>query len=106
MATTTAKHHIAVPQSTDDPNIPDDMTTMAQSIEGLLVGQYTSVSDRSTRCPSPHFGELGWLNDTKVLTVYNGTTWVQIYPPANSMTNGPTVPANTVGIDGDVFFKV
>ena len=107
MPTTSANQGIRVLLTSDDPNIPDDVNTIAAALELRVVGTYTSVSDRSSRVPSPIQGMVSILKDSNTLQIYSGSTWLTVYPPpVPSITSGTSVPSNGTGANGDVFFKV
>lgn len=106
MATTTANQGIRVPQSTDDPDVVDDLNKAVLDIEKKLVMSFANVSDRTTRVPSPVEGMLGWMRDTDTFVKFDGTAWANLVPVVPSFTSGTVVPSNTSGSDGDVFFKV
>lgn len=107
MPANTANQALRLPISTDDPDVVDDLTQLVAQIEPRLVMKFTSVSDRTTRVPSPTAGMLAIMNDTSTVVFYNGSTWVTIYPAVfPSITAGSSVPSNSSGANGDIFFKV
>lgn len=106
MATTTANQGIRVPESTDDPDVVDDMTKAVLDIEKKLVMVFSSVADRSARVPSPVEGMLCFLRDLNRFDVYDGAAWVAAVPTVPTFTSGTAVPSNSSGADGDVFWKV
>ncbi len=107
MATTTNNQSLRVPQSTDDPNIVEDMTNLALDIEKKLVMVFNSVTDRSARLPSPQEGMLSYLKDNNTYEYYDGAAWTEMVSSgAPTFTSGTAVPSNAVGADGDVFWKI
>lgn len=107
MATTTPIASIPVPTSDDDPDIPDDMTKMANAIERKLVNTYASISDRDSRLAAPESGMLAFMKDTSKLLAYFNGEWNQIYPLAGpQITSGTSAPNNATGTNGDVYFQV
>lgn len=106
MPTTTPGQDFPVPVSTDDPNIPDDMLTLATAIEKRVVGVYTSSTDRSTRVPTPQEGQFAYMADTNTFAYFNGSSWVGFPTPVPAITSGTAAPNNADGADGDVYFKV
>ncbi len=107
MATTTTLQGIRVPETTDDPNIVDDLTKAVNDLELKLVGTYASVADRASRITSPIEGQVALMKDTNKIVWYDGSSWLQIYPPeVPSITSGSAVPSNATGANGDVFFKI
>jgi hypothetical protein len=106
MATTTPNQGLPVPQSTDDPNIVEDLTNLALAIEKKLVMAFTNASDRSSRVPSPAEGMFAFMKDTNEFHVFDGSEWTPAIPAMPVFSSGTTVPPNTSGDDGDVFFQV
>lgn len=105
MPTTTSMQGLPLPVPTDDPNVPDDMSTLALAIEKKLVGVYASVSDRNSKVTTPVKGQVAFLQDTTKFTYWNSSAWVDMVPSQVSITSGSTVPANSVGNNGDLFLK-
>lgn len=105
MSATTANQAMPYPTSTDDPDVPSDMQALALALEKKLVMVFTDSTDRSTKVPSPTAGMFSVLTATNVMAMYNGSTWVQVYPPVITITRGTVVPSNSSGVDGDVFLK-
>lgn len=100
----------ALPYSlgTDNPKTIDDtMKSLAQAIEKKLCMSFLSASDRDTKVGTPVDGMVCYLQDTDVLQLRRAGAWVQIYPLTfPTITSGTTVPANSSGADGDIFFAV
>ena len=105
MSATTANQQLPYPTSTDDPDVPSDMQALAIALEKKLVMVFTNTGDRSTRVPSPQAGMFSVITSTNKMEMYNGSTWVQVYPPVITITRGTVVPSNSSGVDGDVFLK-
>lgn len=106
MPTTTPGQGFPVPVNSDDPNIPEDMTVLALAIEKRVVGVYNSAADRASRVAAPQEGQVAFLKDTNEFTFYDGATWQPMFPKQVTITSGTTVPSNSSGSNGDVFFKV
>lgn len=106
MATTTPLQSLPVPELTDDPDVVGDMTALAVAIEKRLMGVYASATDRNTKVSSPQNGQFAFLVDTGKMYVYRSSAWNEFPAPQVSITAGSSVPSNSVGNDGDVFFKV
>lgn len=106
MATTTTNQAIRIPQSTDDPNIVEDIGFVVSDIEKKLVMVFLTVSDRSTRVPAPVEGMFSFLKDTNTFSYYDGSAWQDVIPDLPTFSSGTTVPNNASGANGDVFFKV
>lgn len=106
MATTTANQAIRVPQSTDDPDVVDDLNKAILDVEKKLVMVFNSASDRSTRVTTPTEGMLSYQKDTDLYYTYNGAAWVALLPAVPTFTYGTAVPSNASGANGDVFWKI
>lgn len=109
MPATTALQALSYPLGTDNPATLDEtIRALAEGVERKVVQVYTSATDRDTKVGTPANGMLVYLTGTNVLQLRVGSSWVQIYPPPAQPTisSGTTVPANTSGADGDLFFQV
>lgn len=111
------------PTDADDPDIPGDLEALANAIERRVVGVYANAADRDSKIPSPQTGQFAYLIGTNELTVYQGATWV-IYPeqeedvlnPDTGQTetvpvypkiySGTGVPQNSLGNNGDIYFRI
>lgn len=106
MATTTANQGIRIPQSTDDPDVVDDLTKAVSDLEKRVVMVFNNSSDRSARVATPTEGMLSYLKDTDLFYKHDGSAWVALLPVIPTFTSGTAVPSNASGVDGDIFFKV
>lgn len=109
MPGTTPMQGLSYSVGTDNPKTIDDtMKLLAEGTEKKLVQVYTSTADRDAKCTAPTNGMLIYITGTNVLQLRVGSTWTQIYPPAAQPTisTGSTVPANSSGANGDLFFQV
>ena len=106
MPTTTPAQAFPVPVATDDPDIPGDLMALATAIERRIVGVYATAADRNAKVSAPQEGQVAFQKDTNAFTFYDGAAWQPMFPTQVTITSGTTVPANTSGKDGDVFFKV
>jgi hypothetical protein len=108
MPTTTANQQIPLPVDTDDPNIPDDLNTLATFLEHQIVGIYTTTSDRDTRANSTaKEGQVAFVKADNSFWVWNGSTWDKMYISYSyvpAITSGTAAPSG--GNNGDVYFKV
>ncbi len=105
MATTSPGQSFPVPTSSDDPDIPADLMTLATAIEKRVVGVYNNSTDRAARVTAPQEGQVAYMKDSDTFVFYNGTTWTAMFPAQVSITNGTVVPNNSTGNNGDIFFK-
>ena len=105
MPTTTPGQSFPVPVLGDDPNVPDDMTNLALAIERRVFGVYNTVTDRNTRVPAPQEGQVAYIKDTNAFVYFNDVAWVEMFQQPPTFYNGTTVPSNTQGVNGDVYFR-
>jgi len=105
MPATTPAQLFPYPVTTDDPDVPDDMMKLAKAVEKRVMGVYTTEADRDTKTAASGVeeGMFAFCKGTDKIYWYNGTTWVQWTTP--SITSGTTVPADSSGVNGDIFFK-
>lgn len=103
----TTNQQLAYPVGSDRPDIAGDLLQIVTMIEKKLVQVFTSTADRDARQTAPTAGMLCAITGTGVIQFHNGTSWVQIYPTTGpAHTRGTSVPANSSGADGDVFFLI
>jgi hypothetical protein len=94
------------PLPADDPDVPDDMKNLAQLVDKRVVGVYTDASDRDTKTgPVVEEGMVAYLKNDDKLYVRTATAWALYPTPPPTITSGTTVPANTSGANGDIFYK-
>jgi hypothetical protein len=105
---TTPAQAFPVPVNGDDPDVPLDMFNLAKAIEKRVMGIYASAAERNTFTTAAGVveGMFAYLRDTNTVTYYDGTAWVNFPPTVPAITNSTSVPSNSVGVDGDVHFKV
>lgn len=106
MTTTTPLQALPVPQETDNPDVPVHMNALAVALEKRLFGVYNSASDRDAKITSPAEGQVAYQKDTDKVYLYINT-WTQIWPATGvpAVFKGTTVPNNSTGVDGDLYFK-
>jgi hypothetical protein len=105
---TTPMQLLRVPVNGDDPDIPGDMYNLAVDVEKKLLGVYVNGADRDAKIPSPAEGQFAYLKSNDTLYCYMGQplAWTIFPPPSPDISSGPSVPPNSSGTNGDVFFKV
>jgi hypothetical protein len=108
MPTTTPAQGFRIPVNTDDPDVVDDVTQLAKAIEKRVMGVYatTAARDSATAAAGVEEGMFAFTKDTNSVWYYDGAGWVKFPPTQPAITSGTTVPANSSGANGDVFFKV
>ena len=108
MPGTTPAQGFRVPISSDDPDIVDDITQLAKAIEKRVMGVYatTAARDAATTAAGVGEGMFAFTQDTDSVWYYSGSAWVKFPPAQPAITSGTSVPSNSSGADGDVFFKV
>jgi hypothetical protein len=95
-----------IPDANEDPNIPADLLALSKAIEKRVMGVYatTSARDTLTAAMGPVEGMFAFVQADNSVWYYDGAAWVSFFGP--KITSGTTVPANSSGANGDVFFKV
>jgi len=108
MPGTTPAQGFRVPVTGDDPDVVDDMTQLAKAIEKRVMGVYatTAARDTATTAAGVEEGMFAFTKDTNTVWYYSGTAWVQFPPATPAITSGSSVPPNSSGNNGDVFFQV
>lgn len=88
MSTTTGSNALAVPQSSDSPDVVRDITALANDVDPLL-GPYVCTS--TTRPASPTPGQrIVWETDTLRASYYNGTGWFPMTRPHKARVTNST----------------
>jgi len=108
MPGTTPAQGFRVPVAGDDPDVVDDMTQLAKMIEKRVIGVYANASARDTATAAAGLeeGMFAFTRDNNQVYYFDGATWQAwpAIPPA--ITSGTSVPPNSSGNNGDVFFQV
>jgi hypothetical protein len=97
-----------IPINGDDPDVPGDMANLAKAIEKNVIGTYLTVADRDAKITSPSEGQFAYVKGNDTLYWYTGAplAWAVFPPVQPAITSGTSVPPNSSGANGDVFFKV
>lgn len=70
------------------PEIPDVIpgepveSDWGNQIRNRTVQRYTDATERDALVPFPVAGDLAWLDTEAAMTIFDGSTWVQVYDPA------------------------
>ena len=86
-------------------NVNDWIYALAQFFERRAGARYANMSALSSKLPSPNAGDSAWIVDTKVLLVFDGSTWVRVYPSSPQIFFGATDPSSGLGSVNDIYFK-
>lgn len=76
MATDPYGQGISYPDPTSPPNGPAQFKTLTEELTRRSNLVYASAAARNAAIVSPQAGMQAWLADAKILTVYDGTTWL------------------------------
>lgn len=97
MATTASG--IYYPPLTNAPNVPSDMQSLANSIEGTTVPRFASAAARTAAMPSPVDGQLSFRTDLKRHERYWAATgaWSQFLEPQIQMHRYGSVQSIATG---------
>jgi hypothetical protein len=92
-----------LPDDNESADFPFQIAQIVNAIEPNLVLKAGSVAAANTSLAPPAEGMvLVTTVAPKEVYVRQGTAWVKIYP---NQYAGTTVPANTLGVNGDVYFQ-
>ena len=84
-------------------NYPIQIAAIVNAIEpNLLLKAANVTTANATLTPLVEGMLLITTAAPKEIYVYQGTTWIKIFPTTYS---GPAVPANTLGVNGDAYFQ-
>lgn len=106
MGTTTANQGFRIPTEDDVPDVPVHITNLANDVERRVISVCASIADRDSRIAAPDDGQFAYVKDVNLLYIYQDGSWVTFPPTQPLVTSGSTVPDNTSGNNGDIFFKV
>jgi hypothetical protein len=107
MPTNTPIQGFRIPAGADDPDVVDDIKQLAEGVEKRVMMIFATAAARDTAVTGKvEEGMFAFLKDTNALTYYDGSAWQTFKPGSFAITSGATVPSNTSGTDGDVFFKI
>ena len=80
--------------------------TLGKQIEVTTVMRFNTVAEIATKLTvAARSGMLAYIINTKQLLLHDGSNWVQIYPAKPTIYSGTTIPSNTLGVDGDIYFR-
>ncbi|KPC68474.1 hypothetical protein ADL27_56690 [Streptomyces sp. NRRL F-6602] len=77
---------IPLPALTDAPDGPKALADLAAGFLPIGVPKYASASERGATITAPRAGQLAWLQDTKLLTLYDGSAWTVVAAGTQSWT--------------------
>jgi|SRR5262245_1449523 len=96
----------AIPDSTEDPNIPGDLNTLANAIEKRVVGIYATNATRDTATAGKAVDGMWCITlDTHTLWYYNVNTWTAFPAGTFKTLSGAGAPAPTTGNNGDIYYQ-
>lgn len=107
MATTPSTNQgLPLPQDSEMlKDVPDFVKALALAVEPKLVMSFASQTDLVNRVGSPVEGMVAWLRDANILQVYNGSTWVKVYPASPTILYGDNPPTSGQGSVGDIYVE-
>lgn len=94
--------NIGLWQMTDPPSIPEAISLLAEGLLPRSVLRFASASQRGATlvgAKAPVEGMLAWLQDTNLLTLYDGAQWAVLAAGAQTWTS-PTL-ASGYGNNGN-----
>ncbi|MFD7861878.1 hypothetical protein [Streptomyces sp. NPDC059783] len=102
---------INLTQMTDPPNIPDAIASLAGGVIPRCVMRFASASARGATlvgAQAPVEGMLAWLQDTNLLTLYDGTQWTVLAAGAQTWTSPAlaTGYTNNGNLNGNIGYRL
>lgn len=85
-------------------NVNDHVRALVLALDKRIVGIYANQSAVSSAGPWVE-GNVVWVQDSNTLQVYNGSTWVSIYPTTPRIYSGTTAPSSALGSVGDFYIQ-
>lgn len=85
--------------------VPNYISALALAVEKGLVMKFTDQTDLGTRLPAPTSGMLAWVQADKILQIYDGDSWVSLYPATPAIYSGTGAPSSTLGVTGDIYIQ-
>ncbi|MFE9777687.1 hypothetical protein ACFYPA_05970 [Streptomyces sp. NPDC005775] len=77
---------IDLAQMTDPPSIPDAIAQLAAGLIPRSIMRFASASTRGATLTAPVEGMLAWLQDTNLLTLYDGSAWTVVAAGSQTWT--------------------
>ncbi|MFK0187391.1 hypothetical protein ACIQV1_24660 [Streptomyces rubiginosohelvolus] len=78
------------PQSSDPADLPAQLQTLAQALDGRTVLRFGTATERDAKIPTPVAGMVAWTASPPRLTHYTGSAWAPV----------GAVPVFRVNLDG------
>lgn len=104
MSTPTANQGIPIPDPTDADNVPYVLAQLVGEVETRLAMRFASTTARDATLTSPVEGMVAWVADDGLLTVYNGSAWVDVasnlaypLPAPQSVQSASSATGNSSG---------
>ncbi len=91
MSTTTPILGIQIPTLSDSSNIETTLHPFYNGIESYAAFRFASSTDRSNNLPSPTNGQMTWLNNTRQLDIYNGSSFIDVFFASAWSTFNPSI---------------
>lgn len=83
----------------------DGPKAFVEFVNSLPAGGKVTIADTAPTSPAPKEGNLWWDSSAGSMFVYYGTAWVEVGHGQAHLT-GTTDPADTLGANGDLYFKI
>lgn len=85
-------------------DVPEFIQDLAEALDKRIVTVYANQAVLAGAGPFAA-GHLAWITADQVLQVYNGSTWLRVYPSSPRIFTGSTVPSSALGSVGDVYIQ-
>lgn len=97
-----------IPRIEDDPNVTDDIKTLALGVEKRVIAIYGNTAQRDAAASAMGVtrGMFCFTSAEQTVWWWDGANWIQFPARTPAITSGAAVPANSSGVEGDIFFKI
>lgn len=85
-------------------DVHNDIKTLVEVLDKRIVGIYANQTAVSNAGPWVE-GNVVWVQDSNTLQVYNGSSWVSIYPSTPRIYSGTSAPSSALGNVGDFYVQ-
>ncbi|MFE2290998.1 hypothetical protein [Streptomyces sp. NPDC059452] len=69
---------IPYPQPSDPADLPAQLQSLAQALDGRTVLRFGTAAERDTKIPAPVAGMVAWVASPPRLTHYTGSAWTPV----------------------------
>ncbi|MFE9398198.1 hypothetical protein [Streptomyces flavidovirens] len=70
--------NLPYPQASDPADLPANLQSLAQSLDGRTVLRFATTAERDAKLPTPVAGQVAWIASPGRLMNYTGSVWVPV----------------------------